>query len=223
MKNRKIAELAACRRASTLEGYANLHDFHDGVFDCDFVGPWTKSGPNVDAEVMIIGQDWSSSDVLGRDPPDLFVAKHGFDPNFPTNRNLNNLLKAHLACDRSDCYLTNLFAFIKLGGASNGIAMRDLVHSAKKFALEEIQIVSPRHVIALGHRTYTALLKALGEKRVGPLSAAIGSPYRFEDKFVHCVAHTGALGTNNRGRVQVEADWANLGDFIRNTRLSAKA
>lgn len=214
-KHAEIAQLGAIRRASSLHGYANLHDFHGGYYDCEYVGPWTKSGSNMDASIMIVGQDWSSADVLGRDPPDGYVARHGYDPSFPTNRNLNNLLKAHLLCERSACYLTNLFPFIKRGNASSPIATADLIHCAREFTLREIEIVSPRHVIALGHRTFVALLKALGEKRVPALSVAIGNPYRHGETNLHCVAHTGALGTNNRGRSQVEADWQNLGRFIR--------
>jgi uracil-DNA glycosylase len=215
-KQAKIAELSEKRRNARLPGYENLHEFHTGFYDCDYVGPWTKSGSNMDAAVMVVGQDWSSGDVLGRDPPDQFVARHGYDPSFPTNKNLDNLLEAHLHCERGACYLTNLFPFIKPGKASSPIAMRDLVRCAKEFTICEIEIVSPKHVIALGHRTFVALLNALGERSVPALSSAIGNPYRHRDKNVHCVAHTGALGTNNRGRDQVKADWARLGEFIRN-------
>ena len=121
MKTEALLQLARLRQSARLDGYASIGDFHDGIFECDHVSPWTKSGCNVDAEIMIVGQDWSSSDALGRDPPDLHSAALGFSPKFPTNSNLDDLLERHFGLDRADCYLTNLFPFVKSGNASAGI------------------------------------------------------------------------------------------------------
>lgn len=72
---------------------------------------------------MIVGQDWSSSDALSRNPPNLESATLGFTPKIPTNLNLDDLLKRYFGLDRADCYLTNLFPFIKLGNMSAGIPL----------------------------------------------------------------------------------------------------
>ncbi len=210
MKTEALLQLARLRQSARLDGYASIGDFHDGIFECDHVSPWTKSGCNVDAEIMIVGQDWSSSDALGRDPPDLHSAALGFSPKFPTNSNLDDLLERHFGLNRAECYLTNLFPFIKPGNASTGIPLKDLVVSAQRFTLSEVQIVSPQLVICLGRRTFLALMRAVGLKGSPKMDQAVNSPFEFANAMIHCVAHTGALGMNNRGRGQVEKDWQQL-------------
>lgn len=210
MKTEALLQLARLRQSTRLDGYASIGDFHDGIFECDHVSPWTKSGGNVDAEILVVGQDWSSSDALGSDPPDLHSATLGFSPKFPTNRNLDDLLERHFGLDRAECYLTNLFPFIKSGSASAAIPLKDLVASARRFTLPEVRIVSPRLVICLGLRTFRALMRATKLKGSPKMGQAVNSPFEFADAMIHCVAHTGALGMNNRGRDQVEKDWQQI-------------
>ena len=143
MKNEALLRLARLRQSFRLDGYAAIGDFHDGIFECDHVSPWTKSGGNVDAEIMVVGQDWSSSDALAKGPPSLARAKLGFNPLLLTNTNLDDLLQRHFGLTRAECYLTNLFPYIKPGNASAPIPLKDLVVCAKKFTLQEIRIVSP--------------------------------------------------------------------------------
>jgi restriction system protein len=212
MKVEALLKLARLRQSTRRNGYDCIGAFHDGLFECDHVSPWTKSGHNVDAEIMVVGQDWSSQDVLARDPPDLEVARLGFDARFPTNANLDDLLKRHFGLARGACYLTNLFPFIKGGRANAAIPMKDLVWAAETFTLPEIRIVSPRLVICLGRRAFIALLRASGAKGSPRLDQAIKSPFASGDAMIYCVAHTGALGTNNRGREQVARDWSAMAD-----------
>jgi hypothetical protein len=38
--------------------YSCLGDFAGGIYDCDdHVSPWSKSAQNVDATIMVVGQD----------------------------------------------------------------------------------------------------------------------------------------------------------------------
>jgi len=187
-----------------------LGDFQSGIFECDFITPWSKSGHNLDASVVVIGQDWVSADVLSGYPLGSSVAVFGFDPEFPTNSNLDLLLKVHLQLHRSECYLTNLFVLIKAGNATASIPMADLIWSAHQFTLNELKIVSPRLAICLGLRTFQALLRAAGLEPPTRLEQAIGSPVPIGGSMVHCVAHTGARGTSNRGRRQIDLDWQGL-------------
>ncbi len=66
-KRQKLRKLAKRRQVHRLQPHACLADFHSGIYECDYVSPWSKSACNVDAEVMIIGQDWVSWDVLERE------------------------------------------------------------------------------------------------------------------------------------------------------------
>src|SRR5688500_8056665 len=109
---------------------------------------------------MVIGQDWASADMLAKRPER--VAELGYDPKLLTNRNLDDLLKRHLGLQRRDCYLTNLFVFIKSGIASASIRFADLAWSAKNFTVPQIEIIVPKLVICLGLRTFRALTRAAG-------------------------------------------------------------
>src|SRR5262245_55122468 len=115
-KAQRLLELVTRRKAVQRAGYARLADLNGGTYECDYVSPWTKSGRNLDADVMVIGQDWASANMLTKWPDD--VAERGYDPKLLTNRNLDDLLKRHLGLRRADCYLTNLFVLIKRGDAS---------------------------------------------------------------------------------------------------------
>ena len=93
----RLKALARTRRETDLAGlfgknaplYSHIGDFHGGVYECDDVSPWTKSGGDVDADFMIVGQDWSSYTQLEK-PVNRHIVDYGFDPDFPTNRNLDN-------------------------------------------------------------------------------------------------------------------------------------
>ena len=60
----------------------------------------------------------------------------------------------------ADVYATNAFVYIKPGDMSAGIPLNDMVKSIETFTAREIEIVSPRLVIALGKLTGRALSKA---------------------------------------------------------------
>lgn len=104
--------LARKRRRDSLQGYCRLIDFHGGYYECCFVSPWTKSANNVDADVMLFGQDWSSSDRLNR-PRNFEQRKYGQTPKLRTNVNLREFLKQNMQLDFSETYATNVFPFIK--------------------------------------------------------------------------------------------------------------
>lgn len=209
-KVRALRRLAERRKAARRGRYKCLGDFHKGFFECSRVSPWSKAAGNVNAKVMVVGQDWASADMLARTPPNRRWAEFGFDRDFPTNVYLDELLKRHFGLKRAQCYLTNLFVLIKPGGVSSIIPMKDLVWSAEEFTIPEISIVRPRVVICLGLRAFRALGRAAGHRLPRIMADAIKTSFPLEASMVHCVAHTGAFGTNNRSRRQVERDWRKL-------------
>ena len=211
-EQRRLALVAQRKASPRLPRHKCLADFHDGIFECDFVSPWTKSGCNVDAAVMVIGQDWASADMLEKNP--RHVAERGYDDRLATNRRLDDLLRTHLRLARADCYLTNLFVFIKPGGASARIPAKDLHWSAQTFTIPEIEIVSPKLVICLGLVTFRALSYVAGQRQPRTMADAVSSPWAYGATMVHCVAHTGAFGTMNRSKEQVDADWQSLGRVL---------
>ena len=148
-------------------------------------------------------------------PPDLNSIEYGYTPSLPTNRNLDKLLKCHFQLKRADCYLTNLFPFVKDGNLSASIKWQDLRTCAETFTLREIEIVAPKMVICLGKNTFLALREAAGHPGNLKLADAIDNPFCLDNASVHCMAHTGARGRNNRSREQVEKDWGKLANIYK--------
>ncbi len=191
-------------------------------YECDYVSPYTKSADNINARVMVVAQDWASADSLSAEKPDRDSVELGYTPNLRTNRNLHDLLKRHFALSRGECYMTNLFPFIKRGPMDAPIPWKDMVRCAKEFTLEEIRIVEPGLIICLGLKTFLALRTAVGHSGTMKMPEAIEKPFNIGETRVHCVAHTGARGTNNRGREQVERDWENLAGLYRQPHSSIR-
>jgi hypothetical protein len=87
-KERRYSELVAARKAYDCEGQlglANPARVEGGRYDADEVGPWTRWAGDLNADLMVVGQDWG--DVR------YFIANEGLDaPHNPTNTALASLL-----------------------------------------------------------------------------------------------------------------------------------
>lgn len=217
----EIARLVDRRRRDPYAGYGRIGDYHQGIFECDYVSPYSKSAHNLDANVMVFLQDWSSHERLLL-PPDPEVVRLGYTPSLPTNRNLISLLRTHLGLELRDTYSTNLFPFIKLGNLSAGIPFTALVRAGQEFALPQLSAIRPRLAICLGLATFNALRVATGHAAVPNLASALEAPFEVGPTRVVCQAHTGNLGRNGRnkgGIDRVSADWKALGRWLEGVRV----
>ena len=170
-----LLDLGRKRRAERWRRYACIGDFHGGAYECEFVSPYTKSAGNVDANVMVLLQDWASEDVLaGPFLPDR--VEHGYDPARGTNRRLKQRLSTHLGLELKDIYATNVFPFVKRGAQNAPVPMRDLVRVAREFALPQIEIVSPILAICLGRAAFAAVVRAMGQRPPATIDASIRTP-----------------------------------------------
>jgi hypothetical protein len=171
----------------------------------------------VDAEIMVLLQDWSSDQSLNG-AFDEDCVKLGHTPHLPTNQNLTKLLDATFGLTLRDIYGTNLFPFIKLGGMSVSIPQADLLRAARQFALPQIRIVNPKLVICLGLVTFNALREACEFSPSPNLGSAIDSPFNIGATRTWCQAHTGWNGQKHRnkgGVDRVSHDWLKMQtDFV---------
>lgn len=217
-KQSLLLELAQKRKATRWseysQEYSQVGDFENGAYECDFVSPYTKTAGNVDANIFVMLQDWSSADAL--EPLDSDCVEYGLTRKLPTNQNLTKLLHTHFRVALEEVYGTNLFPFIKAGGISSSIPMRDLIQAAQEFALPQIRIVQPRLVVCLGLKTFNAIRVACDHAPMRRIDDAIASPFMMDTVRIWCQAHTGARGQNNRGRERVAQDWRKMAlEFLR--------
>ena len=199
-------------------GYKCIGDYYNGIYECDFVSPYTRSASNVDAELMVLLQDWASDNVLSGP----FLAERltlGHDPQRATNQRLRELLRQHFRVELEEVYATNVFPFVKTGSMNASIAKRDLVRAAREFALPQIQIVGPRLAMCLGKTAFNAVAVAAGCRGAKSLEDAIAFPFEIGSTQIWCQAHTGRQGTNYRNRNGVDRvtkDWARMAQVYNN-------
>ena len=211
-KQSKLLALARLRQSTRYPGYMCIGDYHAGIYECDLVSPYTKTAGNIDADVLVMLQDWASDEFL-KGPFHEPSAMLGHTPTLPTNRNLKRLLSINFGLTLQEIYGTNIFPFVKLGGMSASIRQADLIRAARQFALPEIQIVQPKLVVCLGLVTSNALRKSCDLGASPTVGSAIEEPFDIGEARVWCQAHTGAPGQNNRnkgGVDRVSADWKRM-------------
>ena len=228
----------------TLDGYSRKYfHFRDFDCDCDHVVPWTTSACNVDADLMLIAQDWASEDFLNglTEVQRQTQRALGQFPDLPTNKKTQHLLAEHMSISFCETYATDAFAFVKSGKMDARIPFRDLVRSAAAYALPQIAIVRPKIVLCLGSATFNAVRRAITNNGSEPLGKAkrkwmpLADAWRIEKPYhtehlgipVFGVAHPGANGTRASGGPGVTTPrWQALGSFFRaahNHRVSALA
>jgi uracil-DNA glycosylase len=198
------------------KSYRHVRDFHDGAYDSPYAFPWSNMAHNHDARVVIVAQDWASSDRLSQ-PLDYKIARLGYDQHLATNINLHRLLRQHLRLEFSETYAIDAFPFVKSGGMSARIPFRHIVRTARDFALPVVEIVSPSLVVCIGSLTSNAMRLASSFKRCKTLNEAIQQPIQISKSCVVAVAHTGRLGAMSRNRLckeQVDMDWAHLAQYV---------
>ncbi|WP_417535335.1 uracil-DNA glycosylase family protein [Methylophaga sp.] len=162
-KEERLLELAKLRQNTRYDGYKCISDYLDKYYECDYVSPYSKSAHNTNTDVFIVLQDWSSDDNLQGKCEE--TNNLGYTPTVRTNINLLEYLRQYLGLELKDTYATNLFPFVKMGGMSAYLPLRDMRKAAKEFTLPMIHIIQPKIVIALGRKTYDALLKSCDDKK----------------------------------------------------------
>ncbi len=138
-------ELANKRASSCPNPYKQPEDFHYQFQD--WVSPYTK-GAHAYNSVAIVLQDWASSDAL-KNPSDN-IQEFGRNPELRTNRNLSKFLKKHFNLEIPQTYATNIFPWVKPGGMSAPIPVKQAYSAAEQFTINELRLAQPIITIALG-------------------------------------------------------------------------
>lgn len=149
-------------------GLANPSSPNLRKYDSDEIGPWTRWANDLDADLMVVGQDWGDERY--------FLANKGMDKaKNPTNRSLRGLLEfvgrpvppppsnSENSGERAKgVWLTNALLWLKKGGMSAAVKLELFKEPAKHFLREQINIVQPRVVVALGAKAFAAVAFAFG-------------------------------------------------------------
>ncbi len=191
--------------------------------ECEEINLWTywQGRGNLNAEIMLVGQDWGNPWSLGCESFREKISNAGNGPiaNYmegnqnPTDKNLLELF-CELHCDISKpcdkVFFTNFVLGYRNYHISGGYKSK-WAENDKDCFQRLVEIVEPKVILCLGKSTFEAVLHAFGEKvspRMRGYNAFITSeqnPKTIQlenDKpiAVFALAHCGAVGTMNRNR-----------------------
>jgi DNA polymerase len=213
----------ACRLCSG-SGLINASAVRGGVFDTDHMSPWTASLGDLDARIMVIGQDWGDQRA--------FEKQAGHDwLSSATNRMLRTLMASAGInvpdTDRggtSGVFLTNaVLCFRTAGGCQGPVQSQWFQNCGSRFLRPQIELVNPEAVVCLGQRAHGAVLAAYGLPPVRDWRAAVeGSGVALPGgPLAYAVYHCGQriLNTHRNESAQLR-DWQRVGTMM--ARASAR-
>lgn len=203
-----LKKLGTLRKSKTYPEYANLAQFHDGVYETDWVSPYTKSACNVNSAIFLVLQDWASADFLSRPEIDSDSVKFGHTTWRPTNRNLKSVLKSVYSLDLSDVFATNLFPYVKSGDMSKSIPQSDLNRAFDEFCWPQVRIVSPKLVVCLGSAVFNTFVRNLNPSQsVSP----VGSSFAYQNHVIYHQHHPAARGVSLN---QLTREWRTMKEAV---------
>ena len=212
-KSVRYAQLVSARHACThcvgLENPSRVNS----QYDSDQIGPWTLWQGNLEAEIMIVGQDWG--DVR------YFTTNTGHEaPHNPTNEMLRTLLKSIGVTiappslqDNSGgvIFLTNAVLCLKQAGLQAAVRPEWFQNCGESFLKPTIDLVAPKVLITLGESAYRTICALYGLPRLKFREAVTGSFHLNEQISYFPMYHCGRRILNtHRPLDQQRADWARV-------------
>lgn len=219
-KQQAYRELVQKRKAVEFPaGLQNPSQIAGGQFDCEQLGPWSLWQGNLDAELLVIGQDWGDDNY--------FVRNQGRDTDDnPTNRGLRKLL-SNIGLDpgppsapvAQPLFFTNAVLGIKSGGMSAELKHDWLRHSSVHFTAPLIEIIQPRLIVTVGISAFKALRLIFPSLPYESMNGLLKyPPFHLPGKrILFAVSHCGGLGLANRTMEEQLKDWQKIAPYLQNT------
>jgi uracil-DNA glycosylase family 4 len=191
-----------------------------GGFDSSAIGPWTVYQGNLDARVMVVGQDWAGVN--------WFREHRGRDASSATNDALRRRLEqlgVHIPSphERSQkpstysgvAYFTNAILCLKTGKDGDPVRAQ-WINNCRDYLHRQIKIVAPRAIVCMGWvASYSvtgrteSLRDLLAESREGfPVLGASDGTRAFP------VYHLSPRTRSIRSEAEQEQDWAAIGRWL---------
>jgi len=209
-----VAERKLCRQCPEL---VNPGIVEDGRFDSSEVGPWSRWQGNLDARVMLVGQDWG--DVR------YFVRNRGLEAaRNPTNLaliELMGLLGVRIGSPgdegrRAVAFFTNAVLCLKSSGLQ-GKVQNAWFSNCRDFLRRQVSIVSPKVLVCLGERAWREIAAAF-QIRPGSFRDAVDDPLGVvlaNGTRAFACYHCGRRIQNTHRPLEVQRkDWLRIARFL---------
>lgn len=132
-------------------------------FDSEEIGPWSRWQHNLDAEILVIGQDWGNVKY--------YTKNKGMDSD--KEMTCKNIIKrfSEIGVDlgtpscpkEAPVFFTNSILCLKPEGKSSNVLVEWQKNCGRRFLKPLISIIKPKVVIALGEKSYRAVMKLYGK------------------------------------------------------------
>ncbi len=201
------------------KGLENPSKVNGGEYDNETqIGPWSKWQGNLDAKIMVIGQDWGDINT--------YIKNKGSDKDIDTNKRLRELfleLGIELGPpenpNKTDLFLTNAVLGLKQGKSTDSIKS-SWITDGKDFLERTISIVKPKIIIALGTVAYEALTKiypSMLKKEISLNTLIDSNPIKLPDGILLFVMYHLSPQSEHYNKIDKELqkkDWRKIKEYL---------
>ena len=179
--------------------------------DKGHIGPWTQWQGNLDAELMVVGQDWGGIDY--------YVENKGADEEKnETNQRICELLESvdvRIALPKQpqptrSLFFTNSVLCLRPRTLTGGYVRSRCFTNCRPFLRSQVELVRPRVVVTLGLKAFRSLVLSFGMRPQSKKSMkeAVLEVIRLTDRTTLVpVFHPGKRGTISRNKEKQKEDW----------------
>ena len=190
------------------------------IFDINEIEPWAQWQNNIDADILLIGQEYCDLDTYIKTQgkveryPEIF--------QYPANKNLYEYFKilgyniGHpLKPNKTNpIFFTNAVMGLKTPPMSANFKTSWLKESREQFLSPLIDIISPKIIIAIGAGATKSLSEIYDFKITTHNEMVNNSPIKSNRQLIFPVFHTGGLGLKNRSiNLQIN-DWKKIKKWL---------
>jgi len=211
-KQQRYTELIVKRKACHLcdsYGLTNPSVCRGGVYDGNGqIGPWSGWQGNLDAELMVIAQDWGGVEY--------YLEHKGLEEDTnTTNRRICELLSSigisielPRQSGNSVLFFTNSVLCLRPGRLTGPIKSRWFRNCSTNFLRPQVELVKPKVVVTLGYMAYSALLTAYGIRPRQRMREAVQDTLLLPGgNALVPVYHPGNNGSRSRSFEHQKTDW----------------
>jgi hypothetical protein len=206
------------------EGLLNPCKISGGKLDGWHLGPWSRWQGSLEAEVVVVGQDWGNEGY--------FLRNGGIDDD--TEQTCSNLREMALCAgwdlgtpnmpNPQPLFFSNAVLGIRKETGKSGTPPDAWVDDSVPFLVGLLEIIQPRAIVSLGTSAYRACRLAM-RGRASDDQIRLGAPLSQVHRLMPILRprmpawfafyHCGPLGMANRSRDLQRQDWCGLGEWLR--------
>jgi len=230
-----VTDRRACRACAT-QGYVNQSVLG---FDSDEVGNYSTWANDLQADVLIVGQDFSNVGIYLRDkgqvePKSLTADARPGDYSTATNyylRELTKVIGRDIGLPNTNTslgvFLTNAVLCMKPGAMNAANPTAVVQNCGMRFLKPLIELIRPKAIVTLGAVPAAAVLRAFNVSGQGAAFGEVfrNGPYALDggEMRLFPMYHPGRLGQVGRARAEpgagtgwdlMRGDWARMAEAL---------